>query len=207
MRTFLAGILITVAVVALVGQLALPPYLEHRVEQRLEAGGGTAEVSLSAVPAVSLLAGRGDSFKVRARGLRFDLGERRENPFERLDGFDRVDMELTGLDAGPLQVERFQLSRPRRDETYHLTIRATSTPRKLAGGLGSTAAGPLGLLMGSFATGVFPGAGNVAIPVGLEARVDSRDGKPNVRSVYGTVAGVPAGPLAEIVLRAVLDQL
>ncbi len=207
MRTFLAGILIILAVVALVDQLALPPYLEHRVEQRLEAGGGTAAVSLSAFPAVSLLAGRGDTFKARATGLRFDLGERRESPFERLDGFARVDMDLSDLDAGPLQVERFQLSRPRSDEAYELTVRATSTPRELAAELGSAAAGPLGGLMGSLATGMFPGAGRVVIPVGLEARLDSRDGKPNVRSAYGTVAGVPAGPLAEIVLRAVLDRL
>jgi hypothetical protein len=207
MRTFLAGTLITVAVLALVIQLALPSYLEHRVQDRLEAGGGTAVVALSALPALSLLAGRGDSFKATGTGLRFDLGERRENPFERLDGFKRVDMTLSDLDAGSLQVERFQLSRRHRDEAYDLDIQATATPRELAGELGRATAGSLGGLMGSLATGFLPGAGGLAIPVKLEARVESRDGKPNVQSARGTVGGVPAGPLAEIVLGAVLDRL
>jgi len=207
MRTFLAGILITVAVVALVVQLALPPYLERSLESRLEEGGGSAEVSLSAIPAPSLLAGRGGFFRATGTGLRFDLGDRRASAFERLDGFKRVDMSLSDLDAGPLQVERFDLSRSRRDEPYDLILRATTTPRELAGELGSAAGGPLGGLIGSLATGVFPGAGRVAIPVKLEARVESREGKPNVTSARGSVAGVPAGPLAEAVLGAVLDRL
>jgi hypothetical protein len=61
--------------------------------------------------------------------------------------------------------------------------------------------------VGSLATGVFPGAGRVAIPVKLDARVESHGGKPQVSSANATVAGVPAGPLAEIVLGAVLDRL
>lgn len=207
MRTFLAGILLTLAVLALIVQLALPAYLEHRVEDRLEEGGGSAEVTLSAIPAVSLLAGRGDSFKARGTGLRFDLGERRENPFERLDGFQRVDMKLSDLDAGSFQVERFDLSRSSRDESYDLQLRARATPRELAAELGSAAGGPLVGLAGSLAIGVFPGASSVAIPVELETRVDSRDGSPSVRSTRATVGGVPAGPLAEIVLGAVLDRL
>jgi hypothetical protein len=48
---------------------------------------------------------------------------------------------------------------------------------------------------------------DLAIPVRLDALVDSRSGKPNVRGARATVAGFPAGPLAEIVLGTVLDRL
>jgi len=54
---------------------------------------------------------------------------------------------------------------------------------------------------------MLPGAGSVPIPVRVEALVDSREGKPNVRSASGAVGGVPAGPLAEIVLGVVLERL
>jgi hypothetical protein len=164
-------------------------------------------VAIGALPALALLAGRGDSFRARGSGLRFDLDDRRENPFERLDGFKRVDMELRDLDAGPLQVERFDLSRSARSEPYELKVTATTTPRELSAELGSAAGGPLGGLIGSLAGGVLPRSGLVAIPLRLDAVVDSRDGKPNVTSARGTVAGLPSGPLAEIVLGTVLDRL
>jgi hypothetical protein len=207
MRTVLAGILISLAVLFLVAQLALPPFLEGRVGDRLEELGGTAEVHVDAVPALALLAGRGGTFRARGTGLRFDLGDRRENPFKRLDGFEHVDMKLRDLDAGPLNVERFELSRDARHDPYELRVSATTTPRELSAGLGGTAAGALGGLIGSLAAGVLPGAGSAPIPVELDALVDSSDGKPKVTSAHGTVAGFPAGPLAEIVLGTVLDRL
>ena len=176
MRTFLAGLLITLAVLALLVQLALPPYLEGRVEQRLEAGGGSAKVSIGATPAILLLAGRGHSFEAEGSGLRFGRGDRRESPFDRLDGFERVGVQLTDLDAGRFQVERFELSRAGRGAAYHLSLQA-STP------------------------------GPIQIPVKLESTVASEQGKPRVKDARGEVGGVPAGPLAEIVLASVLDRL
>jgi len=207
MRTVLAGILIVVALVALVSQLALPAYIEGRVVDRLEEGGGEAQVAIQAVPALTLLAGRGRSFHATGTGLHFDLADQGQDPFKRLDGFKRVDMQLRDLATGPLKVGRFVLTRAGRHEPYKLHISATTTPRELGGLLGGAAAGDVGGLIGSLAGEVLPGAADLAIPVRLDALVDSRRGKPNVRSARATVAGFPAGPLAEIVLGTVLDRL
>ena len=207
MPSFLAGILLVLAVVAVAVQVALPAYLAGRVESRLEQAGGTAKVDLRAFPAVSLLAGRGGSFEVEGRGLRFGLGERSESPLQRLDGFERVEVTLTELDAGPLRVGRFRLAREGRREDYDLVVHATSTPRELAGGLGSAAAGPLGGLLGSLAGGIAPGAGLTRVPLELHARVASVSGRPEVVDASGSVAGLSAGPLAGVVLAAVLNRL
>ena len=94
MRTFAAGLLVAVAVLAVGGQLALPAYYEHRVKDRLEEGGGTADVSVNAFPALTLIGGSGAEFEAEGRNLSFDFAERPERPFERLDGFERVDVDL-----------------------------------------------------------------------------------------------------------------
>ena len=102
---------------------------------------------------------------------------------------------------------RFGLTRADRHEPYRLHITATTTPRELGALLGGGAAGTVGGLIGSLAGGVLPGAADLAIPVRLDALVDSRGGQPNVTSARATVAGFPAGPLAEIVLGTVLNRL
>jgi hypothetical protein len=207
MRTVLAGILIVLALVVLVTQFALLPYLEHRVEDRLEEGGGAAEVEIDAFPALGLLAGRGDTFRARGSGLRFDTDDRRENPFERLDGFKSVDMQFRDLEAGPLRIDRFLLTRSNRNDPYKLEVSATTTPRELSAELGGAAAGTLGGLIGSITSGLLPGGGALPLPLELDATVDSREGKPNVTSARGSIAGVPSGPLTEIVLATVLERL
>ena len=207
MPSFVAGILVVLALLAVAIQLALPAYLAGRVEGRLEEGGGNAEVDLGAFPAVSLLAGRGGSFEARGSGLRFQAGERNDDAFERLDGFERVDVRLEDLDAGPLQIGRFELTRAGRDANYELHVRATTTPRELASQLGSATAGALGGLAGSLAGGMVPGAGQAAIPLELRAVVGSADGRPAVVDAGGSIAGLPAGPLARGVLTLVLNRL
>ena len=207
MPSFLAGIPVALAVLAVVLQLALPAYLAGRLEDRLEQGGGTAKVDLGAFPAVSLLAGRGGSFDASGSGLRFDVGERSEDPFERLDGFERVAVRLTDLDAGPLSIGRFELARTGRGEDYDVRVEATTTPQELAARLGSAAGGPLGGLLGSLAGGVVPGGGRTAIPLELHATVTSDGGRPEVGEASGSVAGLPAGPLAKVVLAVVLERL
>ncbi len=207
MRRFLAGILVTLVVVTLAAQLVLPRYLSGRTEDRLEEGGGSSKVTLRAFPALSLVGGRGGSIEITGAGLSFDLDDRREHPFERLDGFERVEVALDDLDAGPLAVERFELDRDGRHEAYELRVQATTTPRELAGELGAQAGGALGGLFGSLASGLLPGGGSEPVPLDLVATVDSDDGATNVREATGSVAGVPAGPLTEVVVSAVLDRL
>jgi hypothetical protein len=65
------GVLRRLAVVALVllallgiSQLVIPPIAENRVEDRVTAVGGTADVSMSAFPAARLLFGDGSRLTV-----------------------------------------------------------------------------------------------------------------------------------------------
>ena len=207
MRRFLAGILVALVVLAIAAQLILPRYLSGRTEARLEEGGGSAKVTLRAFPALTLAGGRGGSIEVAGTGLGFDLDDRREHPFEHLDGFERVEVALDDLDAGPLAVDRFELERDGRHEAYELTMRATTTPRELAVELGAQAGGALGGLFGSLASGMLPEGGGDEVPLDLTATVDSDGGRTNVRTATGSVAGVPAGPLTEVVVNAVLERL
>jgi hypothetical protein len=207
MPKFAAGIVVTVALLAVVVQLALPAYYEGRVEDRLEEKGGSADVSVGAFPAVTLIGGSGSELKATGRGLTFDLDDRREDPFGRLDGFEDVDLALTDVEAGAIRMSDFELRREGRDAEYVMRVSARATPVELARELGGAAGGPLGALVGSLATGILPGSGSTELPLDLDARVRSRDGRPEVTDARGSVGGIPAGPLAEVVLGAVLDRL
>jgi hypothetical protein len=207
MRPFAAGIAVTLVLIAAVTQIALPSYVEGRARDRLEEGGGSAKVSISAFPAFTLLGGRGGRIEATGSGLSFDLDKRREKPFHRLDGFEEVRLDLRDLDADPLKVDRFVLTRKGRDKDYDLRVTGATTPRELASAVGSQAGGPLGGLVGSLATGIFPGGGDTEIPVKLTAAVRSKDGTAKVDVAEGSVAGIPAGPLTDIVLGTVLKRL
>ncbi len=220
MPSFLAGILVALPVLTVVLEFALPAYLAGRVEDRLEEGGGSARVRLDAFPAVSLLAGRGGGFEAEGTGLRLDAGfqaegtgrrkeaaDRRENPLKRLDGFKRVDVTLSDLAAGPLRAGRFELRREGRGEDYALLVKGVTTPREVADQLGRAAGGPLGGLIGSLAGGLVVGAARTPIPLELHATVASDEGRPRLAAATGSVAGLPAGPLARLMLAVVLDRL
>jgi hypothetical protein len=207
MPKFAAGIVITLALLAVVGQLALPAFYESRVEDRLEEDGGSAEVSIGAFPALTLVAGRGKELKGTGDGLKFDIDDRREDPLGKLDGFEDVNLRLTDTEVGAIRMSEFDLRRDGRDSEYTMRVKATATPRDLAAQLGSTAGGPLGGLVGSLGAQLLPGSGSTEVPLEVTARVKSEDGRADVTAAQGTVAGVPAGPLAEIVLGTVLDRL
>src|SRR4051794_41203534 len=85
------GIVVLVLLALLgISQLVIPLIAEHRIQDRLTAGGGSADVSLSAFPAVRLLFGDGSRIAVNGQGL--DLmaeGESGEG-FSNLDGYDNV---------------------------------------------------------------------------------------------------------------------
>jgi hypothetical protein len=179
-------------------QLLLPPFLEGRVSDRLEKNGGSADVSLKAVPAGRLLFHHGDELDVDGRGLRLELGGREEKLSD-LDGFDEVHVRLTDSDAGPMRVSRFALTRSERDRDYVVRMAGTTSPREMArffaGGLGD------------LATGLLPGGGEERVPVAMEATVRSHGGSREVTSATGSVAGIPAGPLVQLVLDSVVRTL
>ena len=197
----------TLLLVAIVAQLVLPRYLAGRAEDRLEEGGGSAEVFLGAFPAVTLVAGRGGTIEIEGSGLSFDLEDRLERPFERLDGFARVEVSLEDVEAGPINLRSFKLERDNREDPYRRLVTATATPRELAAEFGNQAGGALGGLFGSLATGLLPGGGSTPVPLELTATLESADGRTEVVQADGSVAGVPAGPLTELVVGAVLDRL
>ncbi len=207
MRSFAVGIAVTLLLLLIAGQVALPPYLSGRVEDRLREGGGNADVSLSAIPSYALLAGRGRRFEADGSGLQFDADSRRERPFDRLDGFDEVSIDIRESRAGPLRIEEMALSRDGDDAPYELDLRASAKPRDLAADLGSRAGGALGGLAGDLAARTLPGEGSVAVPVDVQAAITSEDGRVSVTDADGSVAGLPSGPLTEIVLAAVLERL
>jgi hypothetical protein len=190
----------------LAAQLVLPPIAERRVEDRLERDGGRAEVSMSAFPAVRLLFDDGDSIEVEGDGLRVDL-RRPARALERLDGFDEVSVKLTGLEAGPVEARTFALSRKPDQPAYQVAMAATTTPRDVARFLGSEAGGALGGFLGDLASGGLPGGGGTEVPVELAAVVESRDGEVVTHEVIGSVAGIPAGPLLQLVVEAVAREL
>jgi hypothetical protein len=186
-------------------QLALPPIAENKVESRLERDGGTAHADVHAFPALRLLFGHGDSLDVRGHGVRLDVRGAGAD-LGRLDGFDEVHVRVTEADAGPLDVRSLSLDRAEGDDRYELRSGAETTLRELAGFLGSQAGGALGGLFGGLAAGTLPGGGNTRVPVRLSAHVESRDGRPAVSGAEGSVAGIPAGPLAEVVVGALLTR-
>jgi hypothetical protein len=200
-------ILLGLVVVLLVAtQFALPSIAEHKVESRLERDGGSATAEVHAFPALRLLFGDGDSLDVRARGVSLDATGAGAD-LGRLDGFDEVSVRVAGAEAGPLAVRSLELSRPEGAARYELRSAAVTTPREVAGFLGSQAGGGLGGLFGDLAAGSLPGGGNTRVPLRLTAQVASRDGHPTVIGAEGSVAGIPAGPLAELVVGALAARL
>jgi hypothetical protein len=194
------------ALVALVGvsQLVVPPVAEHRIEDRLTDGGGTADVSLQAFPAARLLFGDGTKLSVTGSGL--DLGLRQQgNVFDKLDGFDRVDVSLTEFRAGPFAVANFDLTRPAPSAPYHLVSSSRTRPGDLAQYGAAQLGLPGGPLLRFFADQAL--GGNRPVPINVDMELRSDGGRVVVVSGGGTIAGYPTGPLAELITSAIAVRL
>jgi hypothetical protein len=195
--------LITAVVLILVAsQLLVPGIAERQTEDRLEAGGGTASVSLSAFPALRLLFDDGSRFEARASGLDLDLNQR-VDVLDRLDGFSEVDVLIDDLIAGPLEVSRFQLTRDGSDP-YHLVSSAQASPAALVD-LGADALGlPGGDLFGGLAGQAL---GDAPVPIELDMDLVSSEDGIEVTSGGSTVAGIPTGPIGELITSAIVARL
>jgi hypothetical protein len=199
----LFGLLVVLLVAS---QFVLPPLAERQVEDRLEEGGGSASADVDAFPALLLLFGNGDRLEARGEGLRLDV-TRRQRVLERLDGFDAVDVELVDFTVGPFDLDGFVMTRREGDDSYQTAFSGQASPREVASFLGSQAGGLLGGLLGDLAAGTLPGGGDTPVPIQLRAEVESRDGRVEVTSTQGTVAGIPAGPVAQVVIELVVRRL
>jgi hypothetical protein len=112
---------------------------------------------------------------------------------------DSLEVVGSGLEVDVTRPERV---------LQRLRLDAETSPRDVAGFLGSQAGGLVGGLLGDLAVGELPGGGGgERVPLRIRAGVQSRDGDVKVTSVSGSVAGVPAGPLAEVVVGSVVREL
>lgn len=197
-----------IVVLLVVSQLAVPPYLEHRAEKRLTARGGHATVRIDALPAVRLLFGDGHRIEVRGDGLHVDLlkGSTNNPVFDELDRFDQADVRLSRMSAGPFAVRNVTLARRSSDDPYSLVVSASVTARALSTYAGNELAGSFGGFLGRLAGDAVPFSSE-PIPVEVDAEIRSRDGRPELQSVEGSVGGLPAGPLAAAIAAAIAGRL
>jgi len=203
-RLLAAAVAGFVVLVAVVTHFALPPYLEGRVEERLEEHGGRAEVELRAVPALRLLAGHGDRIEIEGSGLEIDFDEPDRDAFERLNKFDEVAIDLTDVEAGPFDTSHFRLE-GLGDRRYRIDTAATVNVQDLARVAGEQF-GPLGGLIGSIVGGSVP-LSAAPVPVRLDGELEAEDGAVEMVSGGGRVAGIPAGPAARLITNAILSGL
>jgi hypothetical protein len=203
-RLLALGVAGFVVVAAVATHFLLPAHLEGRVEERLEEHGGRAEVELRAVPALRLLAGRGDRIEIEGSGLEFELDDADRDAFERLNRFEEVEIDLRAVTAGPFETERFRLE-GRGDGRYLIDVDATASIEDVAEAAGEQF-GPLGGLIGSIAGGSVPFSG-APVPIRIAGELEARDGGVRMISGGGRVAGIPTGPLALLVTNAILSRL
>ncbi len=193
-----------VVFVLVMSQLLLPELGERRVESRLTEGGGNAEVTLGAVPAMRLLFSDGERFEVTASELVLDP-DHSERVFDDLDGFAKVDVSITDSTAGPFELERFELSRDGKGP-YRLVASGEASTTALADfGLESVEVPGESLL--DAILDPFLADTETVVPVDLEMELSSEDGRVRVVSGDGTVAGFPTGPVAELITAAIVVRL
>ena len=186
-------------------QLFLPGIGEGAIEDRLTENGGVAEVSLSAVPAVRLLWGDGDRVAIAGSGLDLDL-ELADDPvvFDDLDRFGEVEVVISDTDAGPFRIESFVLARDG-DGPYSLESRSTTSAADLARFGVQSAELPGSGIVGAILN--LTGVGGQDLPVDLDMKLESNDGRIRVIEGGGEIAGVPTGPLAELITAAIIVRL
>ena len=188
----------------ILSQLFLPPYAEHRLQDRLTEHGGTAKVDLDAIPAARLLFGHGSRLDIRARGLSVDL-ESRPDVFKRLDRFGDTTVYVRDSRAGPFAVGGFFLSR-RADHEYLMVLQASAAPADVARYAGDKLGGGFGGALAGLAAGTLANSGK-AVPVNARVIIDTSSGTPRALGAEGEVGGLPAGPLAQVVANALLGAL
>lgn len=202
----IAGALILIAAAI---QVAIPRIAADRIRARLTEGGGTAEIEISAFPALRLLRNRGDRLVVRGRDLDIGLAgggsESGPSGVAALDGFDDVDIELLDFRTGPFAIAAFVLARSG-GESYAMATQGAITGTelvRLADGLigGLPAAGVIGAVAGGL-----PLVGR-EVTISVQIELISEGGRLRVGAGGGSIAGYPAGPIATAIAAAVARRL
>ncbi|HEX6115750.1 MAG TPA: hypothetical protein VFY99_01530 [Solirubrobacterales bacterium] len=193
------------AVLALVAlQLFLPGRVASDIEGRLTEGGGEASADVEALPAVRLLWSDGDRIEVSGSDLVLQVEDDVE-VLDRLDGFDQVDVSLERVEAGPFQVETFELRRAG-EGAYTMRSDATASGTELLE-FGADELGPLGGPIAGFLGERAPDEVKGEFAVELDAQLVSDGGRIEITEGGGTVAGYDVGPFAELITAAVVSRL
>jgi len=203
-RNVIVNILIGTALLLIAAQVLVPEIVAGQVEQRLTENGGEATVRINSFPVLRLLAQDGDRIEVRGSGIEVDL-QADNRVFERLEGFNEVDVELDYVTAGPFQTELFSLQRDADEEDYALSLRSLVSASDLSDFAADQLPGPLGGIFDAFGdSGLLPSA---EIPVELDATVRADGDGIEIVDGQGTVAGIPATPVVEAIAGAIIAQL
>lgn len=188
-------------VLVVASQFVIPAVAENRIEDRLTEGGGAVAVSIDAFPAARLLFGDGDRLSVNGTGLNLTLQERAD-AFDRLDGFDEVDVSLHDFRAGPFAVRSFELVRTGPSASYEVTSSSRATPSAIASYGASRLGIPGGSLLAPLANLVL--GSNRTVPIEVDMRFRSDGGRVVVESGGVSVAGISTGPLAELITEVIV---
>ena len=195
-----AGSLVFLFVLA---QVLIPGLGEQRIEDRLTRGGGTADVTLGAFPAARLLFSHGERIEIQARDLDLDLNQE-TSVFDRLDGFHTVDISIDDSRIGPFQLDNFALSRDG-NGPYHLTTSGSTSPTALADYGFEQYKLPGQSLVDALLGPLMRDVGDV--PMNIDMELSSDDGRIQVVSGGGEIAGFSTGPLAQLLTSAVVVRI
>jgi len=196
------GALVLLLVLA---QVFVPGLGESAIEDRLTENGGVAEVSLKATPAVRLLWGSGDALEISGSGLGLEL-DLEEDPraFEDLDRFGDAQIVITDSDAGPVRIDNFTLTQ-QGDDPYALAMRGVTSLSDIAEFAAGNAELPGSGILGTVLD--FTGVGGTDLDIDMDMKLVSDDGRIRVTEGGSEIAGVPTGPLAELITSAIVLRL
>ena len=184
-------------------QGVLPGQAEKKVRDRLTRNGGTADVTIRAIPAIRLLFDDGDELDVRARGIAIPARDLRGGSFKQLDGFDEMSFEMVRSVVGPFTADRVSLTRGEGDQNYDFTFRGSTS----AGQLASFALGTLPPILRSLIETLGGRPADAEIPIRLDAVLKSEGGRAQLVRGTGSVAGLPLGGIALPIAGAIISRL
>jgi hypothetical protein len=194
-------------VIVLVGtQIALPPIISSRIDDRLTKAGGTADASIKAIPALRLVFHDGDKLKVRANRVRIPIAELGGGGFKDLDGFDEVDLRLTDYSVGPFRSKQTVIDRPEGTSLYDFAFTGSTSANELSNFALSALPPALAALIGGLVDRTSR-LGTAQIPIRLVAQLKSDNGTAQLVRGTGTVAGIPLGPLAVSIAGAIVSRI
>jgi hypothetical protein len=197
------GAAIVVGLAFGITQGVIPNVAESKVKDRLTRNGGSADVTIKAIPAIRLLFDDGDELNVEARRIEIPVRELRGGGLKKLDGFDHMRFEMIRSEIGPFTADRALLKRDEGAKLYDFTFTGSTS----AGQLADFALGSLPLALRSLIETVSGRSADAAVPIRLDAQLKSEGGRADLVRGGGSVAGLPIGGIALPIAGAIISRL